>query len=64
MIRLMIEKYTLEEKKVLYRALVAGMLSESCGEDRQKTVETDLDKAADWLFKQIKKEETGNGQNS
>lgn len=63
MIRLMIDKYTLEEKKALYRALCAAMHESSFGPYRERKVDYELSLAADWLYKQIEKEETNSAQN-
>lgn len=63
MIRLMIGKYTLEQKKVFYRALLSGIIESKCGEYRSRTVQVEIEKAAAWLAHEIKKEETNNAQN-
>lgn len=63
MIRLLVGKYTLEQKKVLYRALLSGIIESKCGEYRSRTVQAEIEKAAAWLAHEIKKEETGNAQN-
>lgn len=62
MIRLLIKDYTLQEKMELYDSLGAA-LSEADDYGRSDLVLDDLQKALDWLHTQIKKEETGNGQN-
>lgn len=62
MIRLLIKDYTLQEKMELYGSLGAA-LSEADDYGRSDLVLDDLQKAIDWLYIQIKKEETGNAQN-
>ena len=62
MIRLLIKDYTLQEKMELYDSLGAA-LSEADDYGRSDLVLDDLQKALDWLYTQIKKEETGYGQN-
>lgn len=62
MIRLLIKDYTLEEKMELYDSLVEA-LAEADDYGCSDLVLDDLQKALDWLYTQIKKEETGNGQN-
>lgn len=63
MIRLMIGKYTLEQKKALYRALLSGIIESKCGEYRSQTVQAEIEKATVWLAKEIRKEEKNNAQN-
>ena len=63
MIRLLIKDYTLQEKKMLYDLLGTALYD---AEDYgcSDLVLDDLQKALEWLYTEIKKEETGNGQNS
>lgn len=63
MLRLMIDKRTLEEKKALYRALCAAMHEASFGPFRERKVDYELSLAADWLYKQLEKEDASNAQN-
>lgn len=62
MIRLLIKDYTLQEKTGLYDSLREA-LSEAYDCGCSDLVLGDLQKALDWLEKQIKKEVTSNAQN-
>ena len=63
MIRLLIKDYTLQEKKMLYD-LLGTALYDAGDYGCSDLVLDDLQKALEWLYTEIKKEETGNAQNS
>lgn len=62
-IRLLVGKYSLEQKKSLYMALLSGLVESKCGQYRSPAVEEEIEKAAEWLAREIERGVHNHAQN-